>query len=210
MLGSAEGRSEAAGLVALPEETQDTILELSPVHGGPAPRCSAAAMGGGVDVGAGAVDGPQGAVAWETGWETGGGASGRGLGDGDLGALRARAPVLGEAAGCRVRSPEGEPGDGSSHPGGLATGRGGSAGGGGDDGGHWGGDGGGGCCCCCSDGGCCGRGGGGGSDGLSGHAGVSLEGCVGYEEACGISLACSGGVVCDWEAAPRGEWERKE
>lgn len=34
--------------------------------------------------------------------------------------------------------------------------------------------------------------------------------CVGCEEACGISLACSGGVVCDWEAAPRGEWERKE
>ena len=32
MLGSAEGRSEAAGLVALPEETQDTILELNPKY----------------------------------------------------------------------------------------------------------------------------------------------------------------------------------
>lgn len=34
--------------------------------------------------------------------------------------------------------------------------------------------------------------------------------CVCFEEACGISLACSGGVVCDWEEAPRGEWERRE
>ncbi len=147
----------------------------SPAHGGPASHCSVAGMGGGV--GAGAVDGPQGAAAWETGLVTGGGASERGLGDGDLAAPQAPAPVLGEVAGCRVGSPEGEPGDGSSHPGGLATGRGGSADGGGDDGGRWGGDGGGGgCCCCCSGGGCCGRGGDGGSDGLSGRAGVSLEG----------------------------------
>lgn len=132
-------------------------------------------------MGAGAVDEPQGAAASETGSVTGGGASGRDLGDGDLGALRAPALVPGEVAGCRVGSPEGEPGDGSSHPGGLVTGHGGSAGGGGDGGGRWGGgDGGGGgccCCCCCSGGGCCGHGGGGGgSDGLSGHAGVSLEG----------------------------------
>lgn len=131
-------------------------------------------------MGAGAVDEPQGAAAWETGSVTGGGASVRGLGDGGLGARQAQA--LGVVAGCRVGSPEGEPGDGSSHPGGLAMGHGGSAGGGDDDdGGRWGGDGGdgGGCCCCCSGGGCCccGRGGGGGgSDGLSGHAGVSLEG----------------------------------
>lgn len=120
-------------------------------------------MGGGGDVGAGAVDGPQDEAAWEIGSVTGGGASGRGLADGDLGAPQAQAPVLGEVAGCRVGSPEGEPGGGSSHPGGQAMGRGGSAGGGGDDGGRWGGDGGGGgCCCCCSGGGCCGRGGGGG------------------------------------------------
>lgn len=94
MLGSAEGRSEAAGLVALPEETQDTILELNPARGGPAPYCSAG-MGGGV----GAVDGPQGAAAWETGSVIGGGASGRDLGDGDPGALRARVPALGGVAG---------------------------------------------------------------------------------------------------------------
>lgn len=206
MLGSAEGQSEAAGLVARPEETQDTILELNPAHGDPAPNCYAAGMGGGV----GAVDGPQGAAAWETGLVTGVGVSGRGLGDGDLGALQDRAPALGEVAGYRVGSPEGEPGDGSSHPGGLAKGRGESAGGGGGDGGHWGGDGGGCCCCCCSGGGCCGRGGGGGSVGLFDHAGVSLEGCACCGEACGISLACKWGVVCDWEAAPRGEWERKE
>lgn len=149
---------------------------ISPARGGPAPHCSA-----GMGVGVGAVDGPQGAAAWETGWETGGGASGRDLGGGDPGAPPGRAPALGGVAGCRVGSPEAERGDGSSHPGGPATGRGGSAGGGGGDGGRWGGggDGGGGgcCCCCCSGGGCCGRGGGGGgSDGLSGHAGVSLEG----------------------------------
>lgn len=33
MLGSAEGRSEAAGLVVLPGGTQDTILELNPKCG---------------------------------------------------------------------------------------------------------------------------------------------------------------------------------
>lgn len=151
---------------------------MSPVHGGPAPHCSVAETGAGGDVGAGAVDGPQGAAALETDSGTGGEASGRGLVDGALDGPRDRAPALGEVAGCRVCSPEGEPGDGSSHPGGPATARGGSVGGDGDGGGHWGGDGGGGdCCCCCSGGDCCGRGGdGGGSDGLSGHVGVSSEG----------------------------------
>lgn len=96
MLGSAEEWSEAAGLVALPEETRDTILELNPAHGGPAPCCSA---GVGGHVGVGAVDGPQGAAAWETGSVNGGGASVRGLGDGDLVALRARAPAHGGVAG---------------------------------------------------------------------------------------------------------------
>lgn len=205
MLGSVAGQSEAAGRVELQEETQDTILELNPAHEGPAPHCSAAGMGGGG--GEGAVDVPQDAAAWETGLVTDEGALERGLGDGNPGALQARALALWEAAGCRVGSPEGEPGDDSSHPGGLATGRDGSAGGGGGDGGRLGGDGG--CCCRCNDGGCCVRGGGGGSDGLSGHAGVSLEGCDGCEQACGISLACNGGVVYDWEGAPRGEWERK-
>lgn len=33
MLGSAEGQNEAAGLVALQVETQDTILELNPENG---------------------------------------------------------------------------------------------------------------------------------------------------------------------------------
>lgn len=210
MLGSVEGQSEAAGL-ELPGETQDTILEPNPAHGGPAPRCSVAGMGGGVDVGAGAADVPQGAAAWEISLVTDGEVSEMGLGGGDLGAPQAQAPAPEEVAGCRVGRPVGEPGDGSSHPGGLATGRGGSAGGGGDDGGRLGGDGGGGGCCCrCSGGDCCGRGGGDGSDGLSGHAGVSLEGSVCCEGAYGISLACSGGVVCDWEAVPRAEWERKE
>lgn len=147
----------------------------SPAHGGPTLRCSVAGMGGGGDVDVGAEDGPLGAAALETGWGTGGEASAKGLGDGDPGALQAQDPALVEVAGCKVGSPDGEPRDGSFHPGGLATGRGGSAGGGGDDGEHWGDDGGG-CCCCCSGGGCCGRGGGGGSDGLSCHAGASLEG----------------------------------
>lgn len=30
------------------------------------------------------------------------------------------------------------------------------------------------------------------------------------EEACGISLTCNGGVVCDWEEAPMDEWEKME
>lgn len=92
MLGSAEEWSEAAGPVALPEETKDTTLELNPAHGGPAPHCSAG-MGGGV----GAVDGPQGAAAWETGSAIGGGALARDSGDGAPAALPAPAPV--EAAG---------------------------------------------------------------------------------------------------------------
>lgn len=150
-----------------------------PAHGGPAPHCSVAEMGGGVDVGAGAADVPQGAAAWEISSVTDGEVSEMGSGGGDLGALQAQAPAPEEVAGCRAGNPVGEPGDDSSRPGGLATGRGGSAGGGGDDGGRLGGDGGGGgCCCCCrcSGGDCCGHGGGDGSDGLSGHAGVSLEG----------------------------------
>ena len=32
MLGSVEGQSEAAGQAVLPEETQDTILELNPKY----------------------------------------------------------------------------------------------------------------------------------------------------------------------------------
>lgn len=122
----------------------------------------------------GAVDGQKGATAWGTGWVTGEEVLGKGLEDGNLGALQALA--LGEVAGCRVGNPEEELGVGNFHPDGLVMGRGGSAGGGGggDDGGHWGGDGGGGCCCCCSGGGCCGRDGG-ESNGLSGHADVSLE-----------------------------------
>lgn len=160
----------------MPHQQGHINLKKSPAHGGPAPHCFVAGMGadGDVDVGAGA--GAVDAAAWETGSVTGGGASERGLGGGDLAALQARVPALGELAGCKVGSPEEEPGDGSSHLGGLTTGHGESAGGGGDDdGGCLDGDGG--CCCCCSGGGCCccGRGGGGGSDGLFGH-GVSLEG----------------------------------
>lgn len=208
MLGSVVGLSEAAGPVVPQEKTQDTTLELNPVHGGPAPHCFAAGMGGDV----GAVDEPQGAAAGETDLGTGAGASGRGLEDGSLGALQDRGLVrdLEEVAGYRVGNPEEERGDGSSHPDGLATGRGGSAGGG-DGGERWGGDGGDdGCYCCCSGGGCCGRGGGGESGGLFGPAGASLEDCDGYEQVCGISLACSGGVVCGWAAAPMGEWEMME
>lgn len=46
----------------------------------------------GADVGAVGV--PQGAAAWETGLVMGGGASERGLGDGDPGALPAQVPAL--------------------------------------------------------------------------------------------------------------------
>lgn len=130
----------------------------------------------------GAVDELQGAEAWEKGLETGEEASGRDLEDGTQGVLQARAlpQALGEAAGYRVGSPVKEPDGGSFHPDGQVKGRYGSAGGGGDDddGGHWGD--GGDCCCCCSGDGCCccgsGGGGGVGSDGLFGHADVSLEG----------------------------------
>lgn len=31
-----------------------------------------------------------------------------------------------------------------------------------------------------------------------------------YEVACGIALACSGGVVCGWGGAPRDEWGTRE
>lgn len=141
-----------------------------PAHEDLAPHCSVAGKGVGV------VDGPQDAAAVEKGWVTDGEALGTGLEDGNLGALltRDQAQALWEVAGYRVGTPEEEPDGGSSHPGGLAMGHGGSEGGG-DDGVHWGGDGGG-CCCHCSGGGCCGRGGGGESDGLYGHVGVSLEG----------------------------------
>lgn len=124
----------------------------------------------GADVDAGAVDGPQGAAALETGSVMHGGVLERDLGDGDLAAHQAQVPALGEAADYKVGSLEEEPGDGSSHLGGLTTDHDGSAGGGGDDDGGRldGDDGDGGYCCCCS-------GGGGGLDGLSGH-GVSLEG----------------------------------
>lgn len=92
MLVSAVGQSEGGGLVALPEEIQDMTLELNPAHGGPAPHCSVAGLGEGGGVGA--VDVPQGAAAWETGWETDEEVSGKGLGDGNLGALQAPAPAL--------------------------------------------------------------------------------------------------------------------
>lgn len=140
----------------------------SPARGGPAPHCSVAGMG---------ADGPQGAAAWETGSAMGGGVSEKGSGDGDLGVLQDRVPALVGVAGCKVGSPEEEPHGGSSHLGGLTTGRGGIAGGGGvggdggGDGGCLDGDGGGGGCCCCRH---C-SGGGGALDDPSGH-GVSLEG----------------------------------
>lgn len=146
------------------------LINKSPAHGGPALHCFGAGMG--VDVDAGAVDGPQGAAAWETGSVIHGGASERGLGDGALAVHQDQVPAPWEAAGYKVSSPEEELGDGSSHLGGPATAHDGSAGGGGDDddGGRLDGDDGdGGYCCCCS-------GGGGGSDGLSGHV-VLLEGC---------------------------------
>lgn len=125
----------------------------------------------------GAVDGTQDAATWETGWARDGGASGKGWERGGQRALRDQVPVPGVLAGYKVCSPEGEPDDGSSHPGGPTADRGGSVGDADDgdcsDGGDGGGDGG---CCCCSGGGycCCGCGGGGGRGGLSGH-GVSLE-----------------------------------
>lgn len=37
--------------------------------------------------------------------------------------------------------------------------------------------------------------------------GFTFFGC---EVACGISPACSGGVVCGWGEAPRGEWGTRE
>lgn len=148
--------------------TRPHHLVHSPARGDPAPHCSVAGKGVGV------VGEPQGAAAVEKGWATDGEASGRGLEDGNLADPQSQAQALWEVAGCRVGSPEEELGGDSSHPDDLKTGHGESGGGGGDDGVHWGGDGGG-CCCRCSGGGCCGRGGG-ASDGLSDHAGVSLEG----------------------------------
>lgn len=169
------GQCEGEGLVALPEEKQDTILELNPARGGPAPHCFVAGMG------VNAVGGSRGVAAWEKGLATGEEASGRGLGGGNPGAHLAQTLVLAEVAGCRACNPEEELDGGSFHPDGPVMGRDGSAGGGGDDCEHWGGDGD--CCCCCSDGGCrcCGRcGDDGGSDGLCGRADVSLEDCDGF------------------------------
>lgn len=65
-------------------------LKKSPAHEDLAPCCFATGMGADV----GAVDAPQGAAAWETGLAMGEGASERGLGDGDLGALPAPVPAL--------------------------------------------------------------------------------------------------------------------
>lgn len=133
--------------------------------------------GMGEDGDVGAADGPQDAATWETGLAKDGGASGKGSERGGQGAPRDQAPVPGVLAGCKVCSPEEEPGDGSSHPGGPTADRGGRVGDADDgdrsDGGDGGGDGG---CCCCSGGGycCCGCGGGGGRGDLSGH-GVSSE-----------------------------------
>lgn len=131
----------------------------------------------GEDGDVGAVDGPQDAATWETGLATDGGASGKGSERGGQGALQDQVPAPGVLAGCKLCSPEEEPDDGSSHPGGPTADRGGSGGDAADDGdrsdgGDGGGDGG---CCCCSGGGCCcGCGDGGGRADLSGH-GVSLE-----------------------------------
>lgn len=105
------------------------------------------------------------AAAWETGLAMDGGALGTGSERGDQDALRDQVPVPGVLADCKVCSPEEEPDDGSSHPGGPSAGCGGSVGDA-DDGDHWDGGGDGGCCCC--------SGGGGGRDDLSGHD-VSLE-----------------------------------
>lgn len=139
MLGSAEEQSEAAGLGGPPEGRQDTIPELNPAHAGPAQHCSAAAMGVGVG---GGVDELQGAAAWGTCSEIGEEALGTGLEDGDPDAPLALARVLLVVAGCKAGSPVEAQGDGSSHPGGLTTGHGGSAGGGGEGGGRCGGEGG--------------------------------------------------------------------
>lgn len=133
----------------------------------------------GEDGGVGAVDGPQDAATWETGLAMDGGASGKGSERGGQGALRDQDPVPGVLAGCKVCSPEEEPDDGSSHPGGPTADRGGSGsvGDAGDGDRSDGGDDGGGGCCCCSGGGgycCCECGGGGGRGDLSGR-GVSLE-----------------------------------
>ena len=42
------------------------------------------------------------------------------------------------------------------------------------------------------------------------HTNKQTVTCDGYEQVCDISLACSGGVVYDWEEVPMGEWERRE
>lgn len=150
MLGSAAGQNEAAGLVVPQKETQDKVLGLIPVHGGPGLHCSAA--GTGVSAGAGV---------WERCWATGAGVSETGLEDGTQGARRGRA--LEAAAGCRGGSLVEGLDDGSSHPDVQRRGRG-AVRGEGHGGGACGG-GGGGCCFRGSDGDCCGCGDGVESDG---------------------------------------------
>lgn len=87
-----------------------------PARGGQALHCSAA------EAGEGAVDGPQGAGAWETGSVTGGEASEKDS-EGDSPVVH---PALWGAAGCTVGNPEVELGVCSSHLDGPVTGRGGS------------------------------------------------------------------------------------
>lgn len=144
MLGSAAGQSEAEGLAVPQEETQDMVLGLIPVHGGPGEHCSAA--GKGVSVGA---------EVWERCLETGAGVSEMGLEDGTQDAHQGRA--LEAAAGCRGGSPVEELSGGSSRPDAQRKVR-----GGGHDGGACGG---GGCCFHGNDDGCCGCDGGVESDG---------------------------------------------
>lgn len=174
------------------EGTQDKVLGLIPVHGGPGPHCSAAGMRVGV-----------GAAVWGRYWETDAGVSEMGLEDGIRDAHRSRA--LETAAGCRGGNSVVELGGGSSrldvqrrgHDGGRGEGHGGVECGGGD------------CCFHDNDGDCCGCDGGVESDDPFDCADASWEGCGGCVQACGISLACSEDEVCGWEAAPKGAWEKR-
>lgn len=148
MLGSVAEQNEAAGLVVPRKETQDKVLGLIPVHGGPGLHCSAA--GTGVSAGA---------EVWERCLATGAGVSEMGLEDGTQGAHRGQA--LEAAAGCRGGSLVEGLGDDSSHPDVQRRDRGGGRGGG-----HGGGacGGGGGCYFRGNDGDCCGCDGGVASD----------------------------------------------
>lgn len=115
--------------MAPPEETQDTTLELNPAHGGRAPHCLAAGLGGDV----GAVSERPGAAVWATGWENGAGVSGTGLGDGTRVFHLDPDRDFEGVAGCRDRNPEEDPGGDSFHPGVPTRGRGESACGGDGD-----------------------------------------------------------------------------